>query len=254
MFDKTILITGATGLLGKMFVKQFLQINYQVVIISSSQKKINDFLSKYPEQKRTKQLQACLVDLLSNGMEETIKKYLQENACLPHYLINNARSLEYVSVNDYRNISEEKWLGEYRLDVVIPYKLMILLSEMDGCKLESIVNISSMYGMLSYNSFLCKESKAISVNYGAAKAALIQLTKEMAVRLVGKSIRVNAVSYGGVEGRANNEFKERYAKICPSKKMLSQEDVIGHVEYLCSDLSKGMTGHNLVIDGGFSLW
>ena len=117
-----------------------------------------------------------------------------------------------------------------------------------------IINIASMYGLLPYNDYLCEGSKAICINYGVCKAGLLQLTREMAIRLAGQGIRVNAISYGGVIGRADEAFIERYARLCPSKKMLDLNEVSGHAIYLCSDQSLGMTGHNLVVDGGFSVW
>jgi NAD(P)-dependent dehydrogenase (short-subunit alcohol dehydrogenase family) len=79
------------------------------------------------------------------------------------------------------------------------------------------------------------------------------LTKELAVRLAGRHIRVNAISFGGVEGRVNEAFKARYAQFCPLGRMLNDNDLAGPVEFLATPASSGVTGHNLVVDGGWTI-
>ncbi len=79
-------------------------------------------------------------------------------------------------------------------------------------------------------------------------------TKNLAVQLAKLNIRVNSISYGGVEGRASKEFKERYARLCPIARMLKIKEVVGAVEFLATDMSSGMIGHNLIIDGGWTIW
>ena len=125
----------------------------------------------------------------------------------------------------------------------------------EGSKLRSIINISSIYGMVAPNRTIYDDfERHAPIHYGVAKAALIHLTKEMAVRLADRGIRVNAVSYGGVEGRAKEEFIRRYSSLCPSGRMVPPQDVAGSVEFLASDASNGVTGHNLVVDGGWTVW
>lgn len=254
MEKESVFLTGATGLLGKVFVKHFLYQGYQVIFTTTSETKLKDFYDQYEDFYKQGNFYGCHVDLLSDDALEVVKNFLDENKLNPRYLINNARSLEFVKTDDFRRIDKEQWIGEYLLDVVIPYQLTMLMSQTSNSQLKSVVNITSMYGMLAYNDYLCDGAKSIAIQYGTSKAALIQLTKEMAVRLASLGIRVNCISYGGVLGRAGEEFQRRYAKLCPTRKMLSEEDIAGHVLYLCSSASEGMTGHNLVVDGGFSLW
>lgn len=92
------------------------------------------------------------------------------------------------------------------------------------------------------------------INYRVAKAGLIHLTKNLSVQLARKGIKVNSISYGGIEGRVKNEFKKRYAKICPIGRMLKLDEVAGAVEFLVTDMSLGMTGHNLIVYGGWTIW
>ena len=92
------------------------------------------------------------------------------------------------------------------------------------------------------------------MHYGVAKAALGQLTRELAVRLSGRGIMVNCVAFGGVEGRVDDACRERYAKLCPSGRMLKEEELPGPVDLLLSSAGSGITGHVLFVDGGWTAW
>ena len=87
-----------------------------------------------------------------------------------------------------------------------------------------------------------------------SKAAEIHLTKELAVRLSDKKIRVNSISFGGFEGRVNKTFIKKYKKMCPIGRMLKPHEVFKPLWFLCSEQSSGATGHNLVVDGGWTTW
>ncbi|MGH8744199.1 MAG: SDR family oxidoreductase, partial [Burkholderiales bacterium] len=79
-------------------------------------------------------------------------------------------------------------------------------------------------------------------------------TKEMAARYARSGLTVNTVTYGGVEGRVTETFKQRYAELCPQGKMLGLDDLSGPVLFLLSEGSGSVTGHNLMADGGWTLW
>lgn len=247
---ESVFLTGATGLIGKVLAKNFLEHGYRVIVTSRSKEKLEALCNEFER----KNIFDCQVDLLADDSIDVIRNFLESNTLKPNYLVNNARSLEFLKTTDFRQIDKSQWLGEYALDVVVPYNLTMLLSGMSDSRLKSVVNVSSMYGLLAYNDYLCEGAKSIAFQYGAAKAALIQLTRQLAVSLAPKHIRVNAISYGGVAGRADEAFQRRYATLCPERKMLSKDEIAGHALYLCSDASAGMTGHNLIVDGGFSTW
>lgn len=89
--------------------------------------------------------------------------------------------------------------------------------------------------------------------YAASKGGLIQLVRYLATALAPR-VRVNAISPGGVERGQPESFRERYRERTPLARMASEEDVKGAVAFLASDLSAYVTGHNLVVDGGWTAW
>jgi NAD(P)-dependent dehydrogenase (short-subunit alcohol dehydrogenase family) len=191
---------------------------------------------------------------MEKNPEEKMIKFLKEKSLKPDVLINNARNSEYNKIDKDGRITEDNFLDEYKAEVYIPYLLSMELSD-EFNSLNNIINIASMYGVVVPTPSLYNDFEHQSpINYGVTKAALIHLTKELSVRLSHKNIRVNAISYGGVEGRVDEAFKKRYARLCPMRRMLKEDEITGPLGYLISDASVGMTGHNLIVDGGWSVW
>ena len=116
-------------------------------------------------------------------------------------------------------------------------------------------NIGSQYGSVAVNPALYMGTKRESpIHYGVAKAALSQLTKELAVRFADNGIQVNCIAYGGVEGRADDQFKQRYSKMVPMGRMLCEDEIVWPLDALLSKKSGPMTGQTLNFDGGWTIW
>ena len=89
--------------------------------------------------------------------------------------------------------------------------------------------------------------------YAASKGGLLQFTRWLST-VLAPDIRVNAITPGGLWREQPEEFHERYRARTPLQRMGSEEDLKGAAAYLASDLSAYMTGQNLVLDGGFTVW
>lgn len=249
---RSILITGGTGKLGMQFVRYFLNEGWTVIVTSRDPKKLKALEKTFAAKSERSHLLTITVDLEKISAAQEIYEFLHAHKISLDVLINNARNQDYLAMSD-SGPSRAHWLGEFFLDVVVPYELAVMLSSKFST-LKNIINISSMYGVVAANPKLYKNPpKESPVHYNVAKAALIHLTKELAVRLAADDIRVNAISYGGVEGRVKDDFKKRYAQLCPSGRMLKDEEVIGAAAFLASPASVGMTGQNIVVDGGWTV-
>lgn len=118
----------------------------------------------------------------------------------------------------------------------------------------SVINISSIYGAIAPNWELYKGlDMANPAAYSVSKGGLIQLSKWLSTTLA-PDIRVNSISPGGILRSQPDEFVERYEQRTPLKRMANEDDFRGAIAYLGSDLSRYVTGQNIFVDGGWSVW
>jgi len=123
----------------------------------------------------------------------------------------------------------------------------------------SVINVASMYGVVSPDFRVYENPEAINPPfYGAAKAALVQLTRYLACQLAARRIRVNAISPGPFPSSAvqtgNPEFCARLAAKVPLGHIGKPDDLVGPAVFLASDAAAFVTGHNLMVDGGWTAW
>ena len=118
----------------------------------------------------------------------------------------------------------------------------------------SIIFFSSIYGMVGPDMGLyAGTAMANPAGYGASKGGLLQLTRYLAT-VLAPQVRVNAITPGGVWRNQPEVFHERYQARTPLKRMAHEEDLKGATAFLASDLSAYVTGQNLVVDGGWTVW
>ncbi len=177
-------------------------------------------------------------------------------------LVNNAggRPKYPVPSNDYAYAMERHpldiWKGAidaYLTSSFVVTKHCLPLLKQSGR--GSIIFISSISGMVGRDRNLYRpygDQNANCVDYSAAKAGMLGLMKDLAAQVGPEGIRVNAISPGGFRRGHPDEFVADYS----SRTMLGRmgEDALdlkGAVVYLASDASRYVTGHNLVVDGGF---
>jgi NAD(P)-dependent dehydrogenase (short-subunit alcohol dehydrogenase family) len=116
----------------------------------------------------------------------------------------------------------------------------------------AIVNFSSTYGLVSPDPRLYQMGEK-HIGYGLSKAAVIQLTRHMAVHLA-PNIRVNCIAPGGVKANQGETFIEDYSDRVPMERMMEARELNKIIEYLCSDDSSYVTGATFCVDGGWTAW
>lgn len=123
----------------------------------------------------------------------------------------------------------------------------------------SVVNIASMYGSVSPDASIYGTSGADNPPYyGAAKGALIQITRYAACHLAADRIRVNSISPGpfpiGKYLEQDRGFQERLNAKTPMRRTGDPREMQGPLLFLASDASSYVTGINLPVDGGWTAW
>ena len=126
-----------------------------------------------------------------------------------------------------------------------------LLKKVEG---SSIVNIASIYGANGPDWSLYEDTNMSNpAAYGASKGGLIQLTRWLATT-IAPEVRVNSISPGGIFRNQPELFVKRYIEKTPLRRMASEDDFRGAIAFLASDMSKYVTGQNLIVDGGWGTW
>jgi NAD(P)-dependent dehydrogenase (short-subunit alcohol dehydrogenase family) len=116
----------------------------------------------------------------------------------------------------------------------------------------SIVLVSSIYGSVGPDPSLYEGTDMQNpVAYGASKGGLLQLMRYLA-NLLAPTVRVNSISPGGIQRGQAASFIDRYSRRVPLGRLATEDDLRGAFAYLSSDLSAYVTGHDLVVDGGWT--
>lgn len=254
---KNVLVTGATGYLGRAMICGLAELGANVLINGRSIQRVE----KAVDELKNVGLLATPAIFDINDEAEVKKWFLQYNDLPMHGLVNNAYaggagSIETAVEDDYRSSYEISLVSAHRL---LKYALPGLRAAYHECGNASVVNIGSMYGLVSPDQRVYPNKKAANPPfYGASKAALLQWTKYAACEFGAEGIRVNAISPGpfpSKEVQANNpEFVNLLAGKVPLGRVGQASELQGPLSFLISDASSFVNGTNLVVDGGWTCW
>jgi gluconate 5-dehydrogenase len=156
-------------------------------------------------------------------------------------------------------MSEEEWVDGIDGTVHGVFRcIKAVLPAMSQAGKGSIINIASMYGTVSPDPGLYEGTEfGNPPNYGAGKAAIVQLTRYAACHLAPKGIRVNAISPGPFprpQVQEHTEFIRRLSSKNPMGRIGQSEELKGSVAFLASEASSYVTGVNIPVDGGWTAW
>jgi NAD(P)-dependent dehydrogenase (short-subunit alcohol dehydrogenase family) len=118
----------------------------------------------------------------------------------------------------------------------------------------NIVNIGSIYGIVGPDFDIYENTNStMPAAYSAIKGGVITFTKYLASFYGKYNLRVNCVSPGGIFNNQNEQFVKRYETKTPLKKMAKANQISPAIVFLLSDSAEYITGHNLVVDGGWTI-
>lgn len=260
MFDlhgKTVVITGGAGYLGSAMSEVLAAAGADLFIFGQHHDKNK---AKAEELKERYELTICKSVTFNLGSTKStlaaVDRVIEDTGKID-VLINNAAFSS--PATRFTDFSDEEWCRAIDGTVNATARISrIVLSRMLSAHNGNIINIGSMYGMVSPDMRIYGDSGQNNpANYGAGKAAVIQLTKYIACVYGGEGIRANSVSPGPFPNKTtqkNTEFIKNLSAKVPMKRIGQPEELQGIILFLASDASSYVNGQNIAVDGGWTAW
>ncbi len=264
--EKVAVVTGALGLIGNHYCYALAEAGAHVVVTDLNEERCKAFASELTSSTKSECI-GVASDITKEISLEKLRETVLQKFGSVDILVNNA------AINDmfenpaiaaeqskFENYPLELW--QRSLDVNITGMFLcsqILGSVMAERKNGSIINIASTYALVAPDQSLYRNPDGTqqfykSPSYPTTKGAVIAFTKFLAAYWGKKGIRVNALSPGGVQNGQEEFFIQNYSSRTPLGRMAQPTDYKGALVFLASDASKYMTGANLIVDGGWTIW
>ena len=253
---KTALVTGATGYLGQSMVQALAEAGAHVIINGRNTERV--LMLTETLSGKMLSVERAIFDITKPSEIDDFVKNLNRPLDI---LINNAYSGSAGNISCSKG---DSYTNSYDISLVATHNLLqkLLPNLREAAKTNggsSIINIASMYGIVSPDQRIYDSPQGVNPPfYGAAKAALIQWTRYAACEFGKENIRVNAISPGPFPSKsvqdANPEFINRLKQKVPMGRIGLSDEIQGAILFLASSASSYVNGSNLVVDGGWTCW
>jgi NAD(P)-dependent dehydrogenase (short-subunit alcohol dehydrogenase family) len=256
LFDltgKVALVTGATGRLGREISFALSEMGAQVAVVARTTETLHALRDEI-EGETGNPVIPLIADTRHTEAIDRLFAQLMDTVGQLDILVNNVTGNTRETVETMNEVTWNSTLEQIVSGMFLCSQAAgrIMVPQGSG----SIINIASIYGMVAPDHRIYGDSGLnSSVVYGTGKAAVLQLTRQLAAHWGQTGIRVNAITPGGVEDSSNAhpEFRQNYEGRTPMQRMMYREEIRGPIVFLASQASSYVTGHNLVVDGGFTI-
>jgi NAD(P)-dependent dehydrogenase (short-subunit alcohol dehydrogenase family) len=268
--DKVALVVGGRGFLGQRFSSALAECGATVYAAD-----LPEMSLAAKADKTSVSLKACLqrdVDVTNQtSIKRLVDDIIKERSDIDILVYSvTAKPKDFYA--PYTECSLEGWQKVLRAEL----DGLFLMTQAVGQYMEavgrgSIVLTSSIYGVVGNDQRIYEGSNLANIyagvgdetpkkiyshaGYSAVKGAVISMTRYLAAYWGDRGIRVNCISPGGVENSGEDKnFVRKYSERAPLGRKAKPDEMSGAIVYLASDASSYVTGHNLIVDGGWTAW
>jgi len=248
--NKNVLVAGGFGLIGKAICRGFSEVESNLYI--GDIKKDNNFFKKITSSGDIKFIR---LDITSpDDAEKTIKLIVREKGSIDIF-VNTA----WPRTSDWGTNVENVLYDSVKKDLIgqlgsyYNFTQKIAM-QMKKQKSGSIINFSSIYGAVAPTFSIYEGTEMTSPPaYTLIKGGINAMTRYFASYFGKYNVRVNCISPGGVYRNEDPKFVQNYKRLTPLGRMGTPEDLIMPTLFLASQGSRYITGHNLLVDGGWTI-
>jgi len=266
--NKNALITGAGGLLGFEHACALLEVGAYVILTDYNMKYLHKNKIKLKKYFNEKNFCTIKMDITKESSILSCFKKLKKKNKTVDILINNAATnpkLDNIKKNNKTRL-EHLPLKNWNKEILVGLTGAFLCIKIFGNEMAKkeggvILNILSDLSVISPNQGIYAESETDKnqqpvkpITYSAVKSGLLGITKYLATYWASDGVRCNALSPGGVFDGQNKKFQKKISKLIPIGRMANKNEYRSAIQFLCSEASSYMNGHNMIIDGGRTIW
>jgi NAD(P)-dependent dehydrogenase (short-subunit alcohol dehydrogenase family) len=255
---RTALVTGGGGHIGEAVCESLAELGAATIVLDVNEKSCNDTANSikttYGVEAYALPMDLTDEDAVRSVPESVLSRFGGLDILVHCAALVGTSELEGWAV-PFHDQSIDTWKMALDVNLTVPFQLTQACAELlTASGHGSVINVGSIYGLVGPDMGLYEDTGLGNpAAYAASKGGLIQLTRWLST-VMAPDVRVNAISAGGVWRGQPKPFHDRYVSRTPLKRMATEEDLKGAVAYLSSDLSAYVTGHNLVVDGGWVAW
>lgn len=255
---RTALITGGAGHIGRAMAEALAESDCNLCLLDRSEDRMRAVADELQRQWNVR-IECLQVDIEVERERARLPGMLQAKSGRLDILVNCASFVGDTNLEGWSVPFAEQQLDAWRRALEVNLTSVFHLCQILAPMLRangtgSIVNVSSIYGVVGPDLRLYEgTSMGNPAAYAASKGGMIQLSRWLST-VLAPEIRVNSISPGGVQRNQPGEFVARYAERTPLGRMGAEEDFKGAIAFFASDLSKYVTGENLMVDGGWTAW
>jgi len=254
------LVTGGGGILGRQFAHALAEHGARVVLVDRDAEKVQAAAAEV-DAHFPGRVMASVSDITSPSSWTQIEEQVDSAMGPATVLVNNAAAKSPNFFEPFETFPLEDWNEVMQVNVTgAMLGCQVIGHAMARRRRGCIVNILSVYGVVAPDQRIYEgseyEGRAINTPaiYSTSKAALWGLTRYLATYWGDHGVRVNAISPGGVFSGQNETFVQRYSARVPLGRMAERHEMCGALVYLASPAASYVTGQNIAVDGGLSVW
>ncbi len=268
MIGRTALITGSAGMLGRQHAAALLEVGASVILTDIDVDGLEVARDYLEESFVSTWIRTMAMDVTQIESVREVAEELDSEGVRVDVLINNAALDPKVGEDGLTDGSRletfpvQRWNAELAVGLTGAF----LCSQVFGTRMAAkgggvILNMASDLSVLAPDQRIYRQvgldhrdQPVKPVTYSVIKAGLVGLTRYLATYWPDSGVRVNALSPGGVQTDQPAEFVEKISDLVPLGRMAAPDEYRSAVQFLCSDASSFLTGQNIVVDGGRSVW
>lgn len=256
---RTALITGGAGHIGRSVAAAFAELGATVLVADLSESGCQEAADLVNRSASGNPASPVAIDLSDAGSIEAAAARIHRDFGRLDILVHAAALVGTSDLKgwavDFDRQSGDSWRQALDVNLTSAFLLVQkLLPSLRASPHASVILVGSTYGVVGGVPKLYESTELnLPAAYAASKGGLIQLAKYLATALAPE-IRVNAISPGGVWRGQPDVFVKRYEERTPLGRMAREEDLVGSFVYLAGDMSRYVTGTNLMVDGGWTAW